>query len=709
MPTDLLPMDEESITPPLKRTNVVIVDRILLRAGRHHFAFLRAYLDGLDIRKMAKLYLESALTPVVSIPETMQTLNWIRRDLATIARRHGKFAYARIINIEPDQLKTEVDGALPTLEQFREDRDPDEFYTEKELLELFQDEFGTKKENPKQVRNLRLLKKQIAALNWLEGMVAIDPLAIDSVSSWLMPSVAERLVAAGIITLQDLLDRINGRGHKWHDGVDQLGAITAARIVKWLSLYTKQLGDRVGQQALVKRSQLNIASVIDERPMEHGIVPIEFFDPRPDLDGSMGINRGITNRSGVNTDYDAIHLWLAQADNKNTYRSYRKEAERFLLWSVLERGKALSSLLTDDCLAYKNFLRDLGRMDSKSWSFLYKIPQEDWLGRRGTERWSALWRPFEKPPMSRSRKCNDPIVAEALKDLDITKVGVLSPASQKLTHTILKSMCDYLMRQRYLDFNPFDGVKAPKRGMTRIDIGRSFTMEQWEFVNKHLDTLAKDAHYYRLRFLLHFAYETGLRISEIVAAKIGDIKEVTIAKSSKKSHILTVVGKGDKEREVVITDFVMKEFNLYLEHRSLDARSPSISDRPIIDVVIGINFPNPKVKKQSRLPTTNLSINALHSILKKFFDSVAVALVAVSTSDARHMAKASTHWLRHTCGSHAAANGIPVQILQAHFGHSSIDTTTIYTTTERDVRINAMEEFSVKMKDLRAPDVTKGD
>ena len=55
-------------------------------------------------------------------------------------------------------------------------------------------------------------------------------------------------------------------------------------------------------------------------------------------------------------DLDAINSWLAlKDDNAKTYQAYKKELERLLLWAVLERGKAASSLNTDDCRAYINF------------------------------------------------------------------------------------------------------------------------------------------------------------------------------------------------------------------------------------------------------------------------------------------------------------------------------------------------------------------
>ena len=678
----------------------VFVERILQRAGRHHFAFLRAYLEGLNLSDIARRYLESAITGKVSTKETLNTLQWIRKDLSALAKRHGKFAFARVINIEPEQLQAPSTGDIPTLEQYREERDPFEMYSEADLIELFQEEFGAGTSNPKQERNARLVKKQNEALSWLEGMVSINPTLRDHVDAWLVPAIANRLIDHGISTIGALIDLINGKGQRWYVGINQLGEISSARIIKWLKYYESDLGHSVGMQALVKRSEISHEALGALRQKEHGIVPIEYFQPKPELDGSQGENRGLRNKSGKNNDYDAIHLWLQQAENPSTFRSYRKEAERFLLWSILERGKPLSSLMTEDCTAYRNFLRDLGRLDDKAWSLVYKHPQSAWMGKRGTQRWSTLWRPFENPSKLGRSKIDRPGNNEIddfqdttdANDLEHKKTGALSPASQKLSHTILKSLCEYLTRQRYLDFNPWDGVNPPSFKFAP-NAHRSFTQEQWEFIINHLETFEKDANYVRLRFLLHFAYGTGLRISEIASSRLSQISQVNLAKNGGVGWIIEVVGKGSVKREVAMNSKVISELRLYLNFRGLEFGSEIHEDLPIIDVLPNMQLVD-KIRKVKRIPGKTMSINRINEILKEFFKSAARAKMSESRSDARHMYKASTHWLRHTCGSHAAANGVDVQVIQSQFGHKSIDTTTIYVTTERDTKIKAFEKIS---------------
>ena len=61
-----------------------------------------------------------------------------------------------------------------------------------------------------------------------------------------------------------------------------------------------------------------------------------------ELDGSEGNNRSRngTAQIAARNDLDALRAWLARfADTKTTFDNYRKEAERLLLWSVLQTGQ----------------------------------------------------------------------------------------------------------------------------------------------------------------------------------------------------------------------------------------------------------------------------------------------------------------------------------------------------------------------------------
>jgi integrase len=95
---------------------------------------------------------------------------------------------------------------------------------------------------------------------------------------------------------------------------------------------------------------------------------------------------------------------------------------------------------------------------------------------------------------------------------------------------VLGALFRWLIAQRYVLANPFAGIKV--RGHTRttaMDPSRGFADGEWRLMR----TLANGfEHSYgwevpaaqRLRFLLDFAYATGLRANELVGATLGGIQ-----------------------------------------------------------------------------------------------------------------------------------------------------------------------------------------
>ncbi len=88
------------------------------------------------------------------------------------------------------------------------------------------------------------------------------------------------------------------------------------------------------------------------------------------LSGEQGTNREASAKCQIQArnDYEALQCWLREYQQKQTtFRTYQKEGERFLLWCVYERRKALSSLNRDDVEAYLHFLDN-------------PVPRDKWCG-----------------------------------------------------------------------------------------------------------------------------------------------------------------------------------------------------------------------------------------------------------------------------------------------------------------------------------------
>jgi Phage integrase protein len=355
---------------------------VLIRLSRPHFAFYRGYLEGLDVGKLARRYLETALGVEEAAEDkrvAQSAVKWIRDQLLAAARRRGGMAAARLLEIAPERLRIVYGTAVPSLEDFREERDPYEMYSEEELIAFFQEEYGSGSARAarRAARNDRLRARQMAALWQIEQQLGTDPYLADGVEGWLDPALAQRLTDAGIHTLLHLVEAINGLGYRWYTKVPKVGVKAAAQIVRWLTepLVADALGVTLHVRGLVPRNALpaKVEALVAPRT---DIVPLEHFALPAGLDGAKGSNRGERSLLTAHNDLAAIESWLSRCKpDSHTRRSYRKEAERFLLWAIMEKGKPISSLTVEDCIDYRDFLWYLGRMTPDEWQQRFRIEQ----------------------------------------------------------------------------------------------------------------------------------------------------------------------------------------------------------------------------------------------------------------------------------------------------------------------------------------------
>jgi site-specific recombinase XerD len=654
-----------------------------------HFAFMRAVVQGLDTRDSWDRYLRIE-GEHDDIRNVNRMIAWIRDEFAAAAKRCARPGTARLVQIDARRIGDPA-PALPTLEDFAIAQGLEDF-TQREQLAQYQVHYGSA--TRRQARRGRLIARQLDALAWLEQLVAQPPQSGDAVAAWLHPDLAARLEAAGILTIRNLVDRINGLGLRWWSGIRAIGAAKAARIMEWLTAHEAGIGLSIGAHVRIKRSKLYAHELARVVPRATAIVPLEKFIVPAELDGSNGLYRAPQRLCLLNAknDYDAVLTWLKAKSGmsgeqkaarkrrlgidpaapegpmewlqhlSHTQRAYLKEAERFMLWAIVEHQKPLSSMTLEDCQAYRSFLAN-------------PVPADRWCGPRGRQRWSPLWRPFEGP---------------------------LSPAAQRQAVTILKSLYKFLVDQCYLIGNPWNGVAPPKAPGVRINQGRSFTQAQWSFIETQLDLLPDTSACRRLHFALHLLYATGLRLAEVVAARVDDLNWVAYGPDAGDDEPvegweLTVIGKGQKQRVVPVPLDVIGELSKYLVSRALDPdpEHPGNRGAYLLGQAVDIGERAPWVPEAVRDadPKAGIAAGRLYKVLKGFFTECAEVLGVTDVKGAERLAAASTHWLRHTHGTHAVAAGTPLDVLQQNLGHASLNTTTIYVTSEKRRRMKAQQAF----------------
>jgi site-specific recombinase XerD len=641
---------------------------VLIQLGRHHFAFFRGYLDGLDLRHLSERYIETntAHSGATDLRVAKSLLTWIIDQLTITARRSGKSAGVRLIRMTPEKLAGSDDSAVPDLEAFREERDPHQMFSERELLELFEQEYGhvAGGADRRSRRNKRLRDRQLAVLNQLEALVQADPRLEDGVDGWLDPAIANRLVGAGITTLADLVEVIEAHGYRWYTKVPRIGIKAAAYISEWLMLpeTARALGVTLSIRSVQARQDIDPA-VLPALPRRTGIVPLEQFQMPHAMSGTIGTNRGERSSLSARNDLEAINVWLARKQaGSHTFRAYRKEAERFLLWSVLEAKKALSSLTVEDCIAYRDFLWRIGRETVEQWQQQFRIPQSDWMGPRGIDRFSSRWRPFE---------------------------GALSESSQKTALVILQGMMQWLCDMNYLHNNPFKAMPHLARRREGMEVSRALTLEEWDAVKTHLNASPKDQKYFRLRFILALLYSTGCRLSELAGLCRQNLQPFKRAGELETQWELVVIGKGKRVRRVQLNRMVIAEVENYFQRRGYRSFLDAPATTPLI---VGLTLGDKIVTTESAL-----SAPRIYKVLKSFFEELAKATKIADPALAERYERVSTHWLRHTFATHGIQAGIAVETIRDLLGHRSLSTTSIYVTTEKDKRsreVEKLERFS---------------
>ncbi|CAM2158782.1 Site-specific recombinase XerD [Paraburkholderia tropica] len=449
------------------------------------------------------------------------------------------------------------------------------------------------------------------AIEVLRPLPLPEPQPADSVGLWLPPRIAAALDAHGIGTLADLIVR-EQRRRRWWKPVNGLGAKGAAQIRSFLARHP-DLTDRArATAAATSRGPIT--------PWEVLRVPLE-------LDGSGGQFRAPQEACLLNAanDYEAVRSWLSLHDSVATARAYRKEAERLMLWAIVERGRALSSLTTDDAIAYRSFLR-------------HPAPVVRWTG-PPRPRDSAEWRPFAR---------------------------TLSPRSTAHALTVLSAMYRWLVEQRYVFANPFAGVRVRAHARTTgFDARRSFTESEWRLLRTVADGLEwaygwSEPAAQRLRFVLDFGYATGLRAGELVGTTLGHIET-----DEHGDHWLHVSGKGGVPGKVGLPPLARRALERYLVQQQLCV-TPSRW--------------NPATPVVAHLDDDGAAIATLRlgRVLRRFFLMSADVVQEQRPALAGKLRRASPHWIRHTHASHALAHGVKLLAVRDNLRHASIATTSLY-------------------------------
>lgn len=421
------------------------------RLGPHHFAHLRAIAEGLDLQDCAKRYLGIEHGHEAKTAH-QQTVDAVR----ALARRRHEPAW-RLIGI---RIQIKPKSTQPTVDDFCESRDL-EGWSQAEVLQLYNEAYPP---DPKDTRRFNLRERQLNLLRLIEGQAAEQPRATDLLSGWFDDRTANKLIAAGMLTLGDLNAKI-AVGGRWFRALPAIGTAKALRIVKHLAM-------------LIPRDIPPVKPVF-----ALSATPSLFATPSSISTSTFSLSTSTLLQA--NNDLEAVQAWInARAGSVPTAKTYQREATRLLLWLQYEcAGTPLSQMSVNLCGDYMAFLQN--------------IPPK-WISRDSAKPGMPGWAPFRGP---------------------------LSHTSHRQAITIIASLFTWLQAAQYIQANPWMLINkktGDDRDAKMLDskaLSETAVLEILRFIDGQTPSPSRA----RIRFILTFVSAVGLRSAELLSAKLGDL------------------------------------------------------------------------------------------------------------------------------------------------------------------------------------------
>lgn len=220
----------------------------------------------------------------------------------------------------------------------------------------------------------------------------------------------------------------------------------------------------------------------------------------------------------------------------------------------------------------------------------------------------------------------------------------------------LKAFYEYLIFEDRIKEAPTALLDAPKLGQHLPDV---LTIPEIEAIINAIDLSTDEGH--RNKAIIEVLYGCGLRVSELVNLKLSQLHF--------NEDVISVIGKGDKERIVPIGQAAQKAVAFYMDDR--DKITPKSGCEDIL-------FLNRRGGRLSR--------EMIFIIIKKLANIAGIRK------------NVSPHTFRHSFATHLVEAGADLRAVQEMLGHESITTTEIYTHLDKEYIRETMQLFHPRYK-----------
>lgn len=238
----------------------------------------------------------------------------------------------------------------------------------------------------------------------------------------------------------------------------------------------------------------------------------------------------------------------------------------------------------------------------------------------------------------------------------ISDLGI-SARSQARIISGIKSFFYFLVLEDIIKNDPSELLEQPKIGKKLPEV---LSIEEIDQLKNAIDMSKFEGH--RNRAIIETLYSCGLRVSELINLKISQLYF--------DEGFVRVIGKGNKERLVPISDSVKKEITIYMDLVRVHQ-----------DIKVGHEdfvFLNRRGAQLTRV--------MIFTIIKNLATEIGLTK------------NISPHTFRHSFATHLVEGGANLRAIQEMLGHESISTTEIYTHLSDDLLKEAIASFHPRNK-----------
>jgi len=402
--------------------------------------------------------------------------------------------------------------------------------------------------------------------------------------------------------------------------------------------------------------------------------------PTPIFDNKFLINKdsipqiAIIDGEIVRNDYQQAREFLySYRGSDATFNAYRREIERLLHWTWLMKQKSLTEVQRADIEAFIEFCQN---------------PPEKWIGTKNVKRFldkngervaNPQWRPFVATVSKREHRAG--------KQTNIKDYSMSQSAVQAI-FSILSSFFNFLIQQEYALINPVLQVRQKSKFIRKHQHKgqiRRLSEIEWAYVIETAELMAAEdpEQHERSLFIMNALFSMYLRISELAASERWQPEMGHFFRDHDGLWWFKTVGKGNKERDISVSDAMLTVLKRYRLSLGLNALPHPGDNTPLIV----------KTRGKGAIKATR----QIRRIVQACFDRAIERLKQDNfTEEADQLSVATVHWLRHT-GISEDVKIRPREHVRDDAGHGSSAITDRYIDIERRERHASAKKKRIKL------------